>query len=84
MKITDDELLTILRPAVVEAMGEPYAARMHDSPWEKGALAALRKVAVMTVEAHDKWEECLKEIDRQKEHIAGLQAALRSSNAEQS
>ena len=37
----------------------------------------------MLTEAHDKWEECLKEISRQKEHIAGLQAALRTVQREQ-
>ncbi len=68
---------------------EKLAAHLESLDSESGdakairwALAEIDKIAVMTTEAHDKWEECLNEIDRQKEHIAGLQAALRSANAE--
>lgn len=85
---TDETLLTILRFEMQEALGGQYAMRLHGSPSETGWLAAMHRVlqqepaTMMLKDAQDRWEECLKEIERQKKHIAGLQAALRSANTE--
>jgi excinuclease UvrABC ATPase subunit len=55
----------------------------QDAKAIRWALDAIEHTAAIATKAHDKWEECLNKIDRQKEHIAGLQAALRTVQREQ-
>lgn len=43
------KMLTILREETLEALGSPYAERMHDTPWETAALAAMDRGRVEVI-----------------------------------